>query len=658
MDEQPVDRASKYHEILGVEPGKVLSRRDKQHARLLLAENGRKRKSPPQSRQQSASPEVKHVPLGGKRCFWDDDYLEFELNNPTGPDHEAKFVQRKLYRVLHNAYPFHTTKTANDAYPLHVGDTPLIDLDAFVARAEKLPGFAKKPLSRLRSLLRSINDPAYLEKLRGGEDQFANRRSTFTPEEAALLVKHGMAVSCAPSEIKCTLVGFKNFEPPKGRNRAITHTEQLNAAMQEEGYSGKDMNLPSPWDVQSLLHHGTHGVAFDLTRSFYQLAIHPSCRCYFGFIDSAGNAYMFARLPMGFVPAAEIMHCIVLLTVSMTLQDMGVLCEDSSKCPLQIAVYIDNVLAVGSLEFCSSFATHFVAACETLHITLNKEPSNHPSTRIPFCGQILDLVAKTASLGPKSIAKLNELSTWSQQIDPTTPITMETFAATIGVLLFATRVLRVRPGNFYYLLKCYRRRCASCSDQRDSTTLWLCAITDLRRWIKLLLGTTAVNVPKSDSSTSWVLISDASKSGCGALLFDPVGNVLVYQHRWTGKHARMHINEQEAIAVSLAAEHFAPVVGNAPAILFVDNSSVSSSVTNGMSRNFFINIVTQAPINFTAVTLLKSKDNPADPISRFRPLDPNFNWNEFWINLGRTTSVEWSANPLTRSPSVRQTAKN
>jgi hypothetical protein len=160
----------------------------------------------------------------------------------------------------------------------------------------------------------------------------------------------------------------------------------------------------------------------------------------------------------------------------------------------------------------------------------------------------------------------------------------------------------------------------------------------------MLLDNPTVQIPcAAEDKFSWVLISDASQLGCGALLFDPHGNVFVYQHKWTGKHVRMHINELEAIAVSLASDHFAPLVGDNPTILFVDNTSVKASVTNGMSRNFFLNILAKVPLRFTAVSLLKSKENPADPLSRYLPLDDNFDWEKFWrFNYGRSTGVEWS----------------
>jgi hypothetical protein len=420
-------------------------------------------------------------------------------------------------------------------------------------------------------------------------------------------------------------------EELKKRNRLIINPDQLNETLRPL-YSGAEINLPTPWDIQDSVHFGTLGAAFDLTKSFYQNRLPEALRPYFGFLDSAGNAYQMTVLPLGYSPAAEYQHLetsiLALKAAQMTSNPAVPFAELGAHHLIDVELhtdtYIDNVKSVGPDGHVHTFAENFVWLCAHLNVTLNVEPCNIPSSLVPFCGQSLDLIAKTATLNDKNISKLVRLQQWAEDLQPSELITMNTFRSVLGLALFATRVLRVRPA-YFTLLKCYRRRCSTARSVNDPVSIWPSAVADLLRWLEELLfhARFPTEVPTVDPLALWTLYTDASLHGCGAVLIGPDGCIYLFQHVWSAALAALHINILETEAVILALQHFGHLIRGDPVSLVVDNTTVLSAFEHGFSRSFDIDrCLLRVQAHIVSVQYIRSDDNPSDPLSRGRDADP------------------------------------
>jgi hypothetical protein len=213
-------------------------------------------------------------------------------------------LRKKLYQVLNSISPFKEFHDPNPAHRMHVSRTESINLNMLKA-AIALPTEEQfVMLSRLDACLRYVSDPQFLASVtRGAADLYAGRRSEFTPAQASLLIAEGMAEPSSPDAIKRTAEVFLVGEPAKQRNRFIAWPRQLNDEIKQHYKCA--VNLPTVWEIQAIMAAGTHAVAFDLTRSFYQVDIAPECRPYFGFCDSEGNAYVLTKMQMGCVPSGD-----------------------------------------------------------------------------------------------------------------------------------------------------------------------------------------------------------------------------------------------------------------------------------------------------------------------------------------------------------------
>ncbi len=192
-------------------------------------------------------------------------------------------------------------------------------------------------------------------------------------------------------------------EPHKNRNRWILWPILLNAILRTEGFlSSRSLQFPTAWEISAIVHAGQFGVAFDLTKSFYQVAIAPSVRPFFALRMADGRAFVVTRMPMGCVPSADILHLITALIVLHAEQLYGSVVSSVH--------FVDNFTSV---LLTRDEALHMKSAYEKIfqlfRITVNPEPYNSPSVVIPFCGQILHLSTKQVDLGDKSKFKVQRI---------------------------------------------------------------------------------------------------------------------------------------------------------------------------------------------------------------------------------------------------------
>jgi hypothetical protein len=128
-----------------------------------------------------------------------------------------------------------------------------------------------------------------------------------------------------------------------------------------------------------------------------------------------------------------------------------------------------------------------------------------------------------------------------------------------------------------------------------------------------------------DSVTTVRLVSDSSGTHGAYVVFTDDGSIL-HQHNWKwDSHASsMSIFLKELLAATMALE-FASSLGR-PIHLAVDNSAACFVLRRGLSLNASANEMLQRVFKVVTlqrlqVSLIRSADNAADPLTRQRPLD-------------------------------------
>ena len=541
----------------------------------------------------------------------------------------------------------------NPDHPVHCGNTTTIEMARFLDKVKRLSKVQQGTiLPRIEMLLDLFQNVETLRELTTTIDLFAGTKSNISQKVCDAMRDAETITEIDPADILRTAIAFLVGEPDKCRNRFILWPRQLN-----EEYRRRykfDIWMPSLWEVQQLARSMDSGVAFDLTRSFFQIEIPKECQPYFAFINEDGKAYAFTRMPMGAVPAAELMHGITTVIAKLAQDDVNNDPEvptsifdpgdpnyayDSHK--VRIAPYIDNILAGGSLEAATAFAAAMQRVCAEFTIMLNEEPHNSPSNCITFCGQKFTFDRKTVSSSQKTVESLQKYLDWLERLDGRSWVSMRQYAGLMGTLIWASRVLRVPMQNFYTSMKCYRRRCSQITSYDDGVTIWNCSLVQLKAWLQQLLSMVdGIPIPQQVTPL-FTLYTDASLTGYGAVLFSPQGSIHTFQGNWRNNH-NTHINLLEMEAATLALQHFISITRGAPVELVVDNTTVRGALVRGYSSSYEVNsALFQQNFNVVAVRYIRSADMPADPLTRGGAVQLHQVYNDQSYQNFRPSVVGW-----------------
>ena len=205
--------------------------------------------------------------------------------------------------------------------------------------------------------------------------------------------------------------------------------------------------------------------------------------------------------------------------------------------------------------------------------------------------------------------------------------------------------------DVYFVLK-WARRAANMLNRGaspdDPYPLWPCLAPTLARWVAdALADWTVVTLPPADDH--WVLFTDASGAGWGAVLCGPQGEVFAAGDRWPLGSSAFSVAELEARAVTNGVRAFAELLSERPAAALrvkVDNTSVLAGLVRGAVRSAHLaRDVSAAHAALAAlarpvdVGYVGTKENPADPVSRGRPLTTTSDGAPFYERGGEVRSA-------------------
>ena len=149
--------------------------------------------------------------------------------------------------------------------------------------------------------------------------------------------------------------------------------------------------------------------------------------------------------------------------------------------------------------------------CLDSNITLNDEEGNAPHQHGDFLGLHYNYNSGEVCLGKKTLNKLNS-------IEIPDKATRREYLAIFGLVLFATRALKVHPAKFFTQIKFIRKRCCA-GNLDEEVAIWPSCVKGFQLWISQLRTNKPVRHEIGEPlSAETILFTDASVTGWGAVL--------------------------------------------------------------------------------------------------------------------------------------------
>lgn len=389
--------------------------------------------------------------------------------------------------------------------------------------------------------------------------------SDISSEDVSRLLASGRIEPIRESTMVCPIIPFSVGEQAKRRRRFIAHPEEQN----EDVDVKVGMARLSDIEEGVRLHEGAR--LTDIAAYYQHFELPTTTRCRYSFRCSSG-CFQLTTAPTGHS------HC---SGIAQMLSESLAWLEPPRGL---VAVYNDNFRCSGDALSSEHDMLSIKQAGAYVGLTFNELETPFLQT-YDFLGVRCDHVKKTLALTDRTVAKLMEVR--GIITSDMANVSMKTFRSFMGLLIFASSILRTRLAQFYYVLKCFRRRCSSDTDDSATSVIWPSCRAPLLAWCNLLLTNTPRQV-LCRQLCEVVLFTDASLTGWGAVLFMD-GQHFSFGSKWISD--RVNINELEACALRLAIQHFAYLLQNRHIKLVVDNSSLFFTYGKGRSRNFIMNSV-------------------------------------------------------------------
>ncbi len=469
---------------------------------------------------------------------------------------------------------------------------------------------------------RWISDPSIYESMPTGGAPWRLPRARLSELDVRRMLEAGHVASTDPAAVLGSVLVFPVDEVSKKRRRCIKHTKDIN------DHFGRDtlqkVCLPSRSEQSLQSRSGKFALTLDFAAYFDQFELHPAISQRMCF-EAHGSTLCLRRMPMGQRQAVEVAQGATNVLLSFEL-------------PADVSVQscIDNVRFVGpTAASVIAAARAFVARCRRAGCTINDLPdvgspeADHQALakmvhqQGEWLGAEYDYSRAKQRVAQKSIDKLGvswaHADGWS----------MKDYAAHLGLLFFATSVLRLNVGRHFETMKRYRLRSAAAAHDpslwRERVAMEMAEAADLDAWTREAI--TNAWVPCHDGRPpALILVTDASDWGWGALCLDTdSGLVDSCSVPWTrADRERLDVSKSsyaEPEAVYRALCRFVRPAENRPVAVYTDSTTAQWSLPKGYSPSFVVNaIAAKCRDAFPAVQLIthhvKGSENVVDPLSR------------------------------------------
>ena len=412
--------------------------------------------------------------------------------------------------------------------PLHQKDVPFID----TVKLLQLPSHSKECLENARRALRYLVDKdLYIEP------PCQVRSSKFSHRLLREMEGYKFAPLPPHVEAKAGLLGFPVIEKEDTRLRAI-FAPDLNKVNE-----APSVVFPPKWVVDQHSVPPTKAdakdwttVQFDLAAFFDQFKIAKELRPYFCFLLD-GKVVALNRLPMGLRHAVYVAQSALWQLLNFKRESV-------------VDTTIDNVRFTGPRQAVIRDAVAFLRRCAVVGATLNVVgcPSIRASPEDlrklvvsqlePEEGDFLGTHYLYGSSEKQNQEKTVRKLTFLRDITSEGGVFTRRQVATIfGVLFYASSVVRAPLAPYYDALRYLRKVSAMGFDDWDvaATNMPPRARNQLLSWLKFLIANKPVPTTTQESVPRFVIITDASGEGWGAISIDTAtGSLLEFSFPWTG----------------------------------------------------------------------------------------------------------------------------
>jgi hypothetical protein len=419
----------------------------------------------------------------------------------------------------------------------------------------------------------------------------------------------------APDDSQATIKTFTVTERSKSRRRWITFPKTANRVVDRLAYS-IPCGMPTPEEIINTIGRFKYGAQLDFASYFHQFGFTSQ-----GLVLQAGEKkYYTTTIPTGSNLSPAIAQAYTNAFTQFCCQEAQRTFKNSE---IAVLGYIDNVIMLtNDHKILGQVIALIFEAAKMFHISINElteDVMRQDFQNFDFLGMSFDMGAGTVCPSNKNKRKIVEsLSTLTDA-----NATLRQFLQLFGKLAFAATVMRRPRHQYYYVFKWMRRQTGSPLDA--VATPWP---STLRVWLQFAKDMVSGEPRKIQAPplTQNYVVTDASNTGMGAILFVPGEPQHIFARRWSATERRLHINCLEAIALRNGLRAFHSLITCAvPTTLrvVVDNTTVIFSMRKNRSRNFVMSHVLQ-DINSLAQTAnivlqaeyIKSAENPADVWSR------------------------------------------
>ena len=425
------------------------------------------------------------------------------------------------------------------------------------------------------------------------------------------LVQKGLLIEVARNACRRFVRTFTVDELAKHRRRWIVHPAAFNRHARACKHE-TNVVFPQLETLKSRVAK-KYALCFDFKSFFHQFAIPPCVGAYFA-IASGERFFLPTTIPTG---------------ASQPPLFAELLLSAIAKAVVQQVEGVDYDAFIDNLRLTSDNKAHLIAAqekfvdtCKQLGITLNEDVSGYPSSTYDFLGITFDHEHLQVSLSCKTQAKIAALRDKLHEMDnstlPTTWTCRDALGA-FGLLVWASWVIDLPRAPFYTVYKYIRRKCQNVPLD-EPLTLWRCSLPIWHAWCTSLLGTLKTT-PAAIVQPQWILFTDSTLTGYGAIAFDLTGT---HQERIVAGRHDVHnasINYLELLTVRLSLTQLQL---HGAVALRVDNTSALAAVGNTYSKNFVLNSelinlqkkLLQLGTRIVDAAYVNTASNPADWFSR------------------------------------------
>ena len=360
-------------------------------------------------------------------------------------------------------------------------------------------------------------------------------------------------------------------------------------------------------DIRRSVFENSCAAQFDFAAYFDQFALAKSIRKYFGIARRNDDDLQLCVLAMGYRPSCQVAQATTKTIMSVKEK------VDSASC-------VDNVLFLGTPGSVFRASKQFIVRSAIVGAQL-KDTTIAITTEYDFLGEHYDHVAKTRCLTKKTAAKAAFVGAF--MLDKK-PLRTKQLQAIFGLLLYAANTLRLTIANYHWALRFMSKVCAS--EQQTEHDIPDDVRGEFLSWARVASTNTPVDVYTPDIEADFIIYTDASAYGWGAISISRGGNVKTISKQWSPQECEEHNVYSSVVAEPLAIRK--AIAALVPATtrkvtIFTDHLPFvfAAEATYGKAWSY------SSAIQFLAgyktefdVQFVPGAQNPADVLSRARPI--------------------------------------